>query len=76
MLKWQAKFWYQNRLIPLKPDENIVVYVCSKHKSYNSDRDEGKWSNFGEMQARRSGRIDGFVRFQIIQSLQNQLALF
>ena len=44
MLKWQAKFWYQNRLNLLKADENIGYKVCSKHKVDNFDHGEGKRS--------------------------------
>lgn len=66
LLKWPAKFWYQNRLNPWKADEGIGKKMCPKHKVDNFDSEEGKWSNFKQKQARRSGHFDGFFYFQII----------
>lgn len=76
MLKWQAKFWYQNQSNPWKADENMDKKVCSKHKDDNFDPEEGKRSNFKQKQARRLRRFEGFLRSKQTHSLLNQLALF
>lgn len=50
MLKWPAKFWYQNRSNPIKADENISNTFCSKQRVDNFDPEEGKWSKFEKEQ--------------------------